>query len=173
MQSTKAPNKVRSGRVRVIAADLKKPAHQRAVLALTDAYSRDPFGDGKPLRPAVRRQLIRGLRKHPTTLVMLAFDGATPVGSAVCFLGFSTFAARPLINIHDLVVLPSHRGRGIGQMLLAAVERRARKLGCCKLTLEVLTNNRRALRSYETFGFARYVLQPAAGHAIFMTKALA
>jgi GNAT superfamily N-acetyltransferase len=158
--------------VRIVNADLRKPEHERAILALTDAYSRDAYGDGKPLKPEVRKRLIRGLRKHPTTLVVLAFDGKTPVGSAVCFLGFSTFSAKPLSNIHDFFVLSSHRGRGVARKLLAGVERNARKLGCCKLTLEVMNNNSRALRTYETFGFTQYVLQAAAGQAIFMTKPL-
>jgi len=42
--------------------------------------------------------------------------------------------------------------------------------GCCKLTLEVLTGNLVALRSYERFGFAPYALDPAAGQASFMQK---
>jgi GNAT superfamily N-acetyltransferase len=156
-----------------VEADLGRPDHQEAVIAMTDAYSRDPFGDGKPLDPAVRGRLIEGLRRHPTTLIFLALDGARPVGEAVCFTGFSTFAARPLVNIHDLVVIPEYRGSGVGRGLLAAVERKARELGCCKLTLEVLDRNERALGAYTRFGFARYTLQEGAGEAIFMTKPLA
>jgi len=158
--------------IRIVVADLAKAAHRAAVLAMTDAYSRDPFGDGKPLDPAVRRRLIPGLRRHPTTLIILAFAGDRPVGAAVCFLGFSTFAAKPLVNIHDFMVLPELRGRGVGRRLLEAVEREARRRGCCKLTLEVMDHNRRALRTYHSFGFARYVLQEAAGRALFMAKPL-
>ena len=39
-------------------------------------------------------------------------------------------------------------------MLFAAIEQRARELGCCKLTLEVLENNHRARRVYAAAGFA-------------------
>ena len=139
---------------------------------MVDAYSRDPMGDGAPLSPEARERLIPGLRKHPTTLVFLAYDADTPVGVAVCFLGFSTFAAKPLVNLHDVSILPTHRGRGIGRALLAAVEVRARELGCCKLTLEVLDQNHRALRTYAAAGFQRYALQPGAGEAIFLSKPL-
>jgi ribosomal protein S18 acetylase RimI-like enzyme len=156
----------------IVEADLGLAAHQTAVLELTDAYSRDPFGDGKPLDPDVRERLIPGLRKHPTTMIMLAFDGDRPVGAAVSFVGFSTFAARPLLNIHDLIVLPGYRGKGVGRSLLDSVEHKARELGCCKMTLEVLDRNERALRAYESFGFARYTLQEGAGEAIFMAKVL-
>lgn len=157
---------------RFIQADLDRPDHQAAVLSLIDAYSRDPMGDGAPLTAEVRGRLIPGLRRHPTTLVFLAYESDTAVGVAVCFLGFSTFAARPLVNIHDFAILPTHRGRGLGRGLLAAVEMRARELGCCKLTLEVLDRNDRALRTYTGAGFKRYSLQPGAGEAIFLTKGL-
>ena len=54
--------------------------------------------------------------------------------------------------------------------LLSAVEPRARELGCCKLTLEVLSGNGPAMASYKRFGFAQYELDPAAGQAQFMQK---
>ena len=111
-------------------------------------------------------------RRHPTTLIFLAFDGDQPVGAAVCFIGFSTFAAKPLINIHDLVVLPTSRGKGIGRQLLEAVEAKARELGCCKLTLEVMDKNHQAVHMYQAAGFERYALQEEAGAAIFMSKPL-
>lgn len=157
---------------RYVTADLDNAEHQNAVLAMVDAYSRDPMGDGTPLAPDVRERLIPGLRHLSTTLVFLAYDGDAPVGVAVCFLGFSTFAAKPLINLHDVAIVPTHRGRGVGRGLLAVVEAKARELGCCKLTLEVLDKNDRALRTYLAAGFKRYSLQPGAGEAIFMTKPL-
>jgi ribosomal protein S18 acetylase RimI-like enzyme len=158
--------------IRVVEADLKLPEHQKAMLAMIDAYSRDPMGEAKPLDTDVRARLIPGLQKHPTTLVFLAFDGDQAVGAAVCFIGFSTFAAKPLINIHDFVVLSALRGKGVGRGLLEAIEGKARELGCCKLTLEVMDNNHRALRMYEAAGFVRYALQKEAGTAIFMSKPL-
>ncbi|MSU51246.1 MAG: GNAT family N-acetyltransferase [Opitutus sp.] len=158
--------------IRTLQADLDRPEHQVAVLAMVDAYSRDPMGDGAPLAPEARERLIPGLRKHPTTLIFLAYDGETPVGVAVCFLGFSTFAAKPLVNLHDVSIVSTHRGRGIGRALLTAVEAKARELGCGKLTLEVLDKNDRALRTYVAAGFKRYSLQPGAGEAIFLTKPL-
>ena len=169
---TATPLPDRSASVRIIEADLADPAHQRATVAMIDAYSADPMGDGKPLAEEVRLRLADGLRSHPTTLVFLAFDGDRPVGVAACFLGFSTFAAMPLLNIHDFFVLPSHRGIGASRRMLDAIEAKARALGCCKLTLEVLENNVRARHVYETAGFAQYRLQDAAGGALFMSKPL-
>jgi ribosomal protein S18 acetylase RimI-like enzyme len=179
-----------SPHIEVKQADLSVPEHQQAIVELVNAYAMDPMGNGSPLPREVREALIPGLRKHPTTMVFLAWErangmdggagrtprgadsGAQAVGVAVCFLGFSTFAAKPLINIHDLAVLPTHRGKGIGGLLLAEVERKARSLGCCKLTLEVLENNTGARKLYEAFGFAQAVYQEAAGGALFLSKPL-
>ena len=118
------------------------------------------MGNGGPLPPEVLERLIPGLKNHPTTLIFLAYKNQQAVGLATCFRGFSTFAARPLINIHDLVVLPDHRGMGIGRRLLAAVEQKARETGCCKVTLEVQENNTKARHTYEQAGFSQGRLQP-------------
>jgi ribosomal protein S18 acetylase RimI-like enzyme len=158
--------------IRIVEADLDLSEHREAVLAMVDAYSRDTMGSAKPLDQDVRARLIPGLQRHPTTLIFLAFEDEQPVGVAVCFIGFSTFAANPLINIHDCMVLPAFRGKGVGRRLLEAVEAKARELGCCKLTLEVMDNNDRALRAYEAAGFVRYSLQEDAGIAIFLSKPL-
>jgi len=161
-----------SSAVRIVEADLSLRVHQEAVVAMVDAYSRDAMGDGKPLDQQVRAQLIPGLRRHPTTLIFLAFHGDQPVGAAVCFIGFSSFAAKPLMNIHDLVVLSTSRGKGIGRRLLETVEAKAKELGCCKLTLEVMDKNHLAIRMYQSSGFERYALQEESGAAIFMSKPL-
>jgi len=158
--------------VEIVEADLDRPEHQQAVLELTDAYARDPMGNGRPLEEEVRRNLISGLRQHPTTVIFLAHRGSAAIGIANCFIGFSTFAARPLINISDLAVLPGFRGHHVGRRLLGAVENKARELGCCKLTIEVQENNSRARHVYESFGFAQAVYVEEAGGALFLSKPL-
>jgi ribosomal protein S18 acetylase RimI-like enzyme len=87
-----------------------------------------------------------------------------------CIEGFSTFACRPLINIHDVAVLSSHRGKGVGRLMMEKAEQIARERGACKLTLEVLTGNQPARKLYAMLGFADYQLVPAMGHACFMQK---
>jgi GNAT superfamily N-acetyltransferase len=156
----------------VTEADLSDPAHQAATFSMMDAYARDDMGDGRPLSDWSREHLIAGLREHPTTLVFLAFRGAEPVGIATCFRGFSTFAARPLLNISDYFVLPPCRGHGLGRRLLEAIEQRARELGCCRLTLEVQENNHRARAIYGAAGFAQAVYVAEAGGSLYMAKQL-
>lgn len=156
----------------IIPADLENPKHQRDVETMTAAYALDAMGSGAALAPDVLLRLIPGLRAHPTTIIFLAYCDDVVVGIATCFLGFSTFAARPLINIHDLAVRAEYRGRDIGRALLDAVEREARRRGCAKLTLEVQENNPRARRVYEAVGFAQAVHREANGGCLFYTKSL-
>ena len=158
--------------IEILQADLNRQKHQQAVLALLDAYAMDPMGNGKALSSEVRRELIPGLQRHPTTVIFLAFQNKHAVGVATCFGGFSTFAARPLINIHDFYLIPEVRGQKIGHMILTAVEQKARDTGCCKITLEVQQNNHRAQRIYEAAGFSRPVYVEAAGGALFLSKPL-
>lgn len=158
--------------IEILEADLNLKPHQDAVVELIDAYAMDPMGNGARLPEAVRRALIPGLQQHPTTVIWLAYQEARAIGIAVCFRGFSTFAARPLINVHDLAVLPTYRGHGAGRRLLEEVERKARAMGCCKVTLEVQENNRRARQLYEAAGFSQAQYQQAAGGSLFYSKPL-
>ncbi len=139
--------------VAVRRADLDAPGDAAAIVQLLNAYASDPRGGGNPLTVAVQQRLGAGLRAHPTTRVWLAFDGQAAVGVCVGFIGYSTFNARPLLNIHDLAVLAGERGRGTGRALLAAAEAHARDADCCKLTLEVQDDNTPARKLYERFGF--------------------
>jgi GNAT superfamily N-acetyltransferase len=158
--------------VEIVEADLSRAEHARDVVAMTQAYARDPMGNGAPLADEVLERLIAGLRSTSTTLVFLAYAGGGAVGIATCFRGFSTFHARPLVNVHDLAVLPEQRGRGIATALLATVERKARSLGCCKVTLEVQENNSRARRLYARAGFAQATYVESVGGALFYVKGL-
>lgn len=161
-----------NSRYQVRVARLDDPGDARDVLAMVEAYSRHPLGSGAPLPEHVRARLIDGLRAHPTTLIFLAHEGDVPVGVAICFGGYGTFAARPLVNIHDLFVIDDARGQGVGRSLLAAVEVEARSRGCCKVTLEVVENNDRARAVYETFGFQSSSAAVDGGPTYFLTKKL-
>ena len=158
--------------ITVVEADLHRPDHQEAILQLVNNYARDPMGNSQDLPQDVCTRLIPGLQAHPTTLIFLAYRGDEAVGIAVCFRGFSTFAAKPLINIHDLAVNPGCRGQGIGRLLLQHVEHTARELGCCKLTLEVQLNNTVAQGLYFGVGFMRATYDPEAGQVLFLQKLL-
>ena len=156
----------------IAAVDLKNLSISAAWLDLLDHYALDPMGGGEGLSDYAKANLAEQLKDLPIFYGALAFLGEKPVGLINCFVGFSTFAAKPLLNIHDVVVHADVRGQGIALALLQWAETQARQLGCCKLTLEILSNNIPAMRSYERAGFEPYVLDPAAGHALLMQKYL-
>jgi GNAT superfamily N-acetyltransferase len=158
--------------LQVVAVDLQNEANSTVWLELLDHYAHDPMGGGTGLSDYAKAILVSQLKDLPTFHGALAFAGDEAVGLINCFAGFSTFAAKPLLNIHDIVTRDERRGQGVGQALLQWAEQRARQLGCCKLTLEVLSNNTRAMAAYERAGFAPYVLDPEAGHALFLQKYL-
>lgn len=154
----------------ILTADYANPDHARALVSLLDAYARDPAGGGTPLSEFARANLVPALAARPQAFSVLALDGADPVGLVNCLEGFSTFACRPLVNVHDVVVRASHRGRRVGEQMLEQVAQIARARGACKLTLEVLSGNRPAWRLYERVGFAGYALDPSLGEARFLQK---
>jgi GNAT superfamily N-acetyltransferase len=150
-----------------------QPQEAADIPRLLDCYASDPMGGGEPLKEYTRIHLIEELQKRSNIAhVFLAQIDGESVGLANCFEGFSTFNCMPLINIHDLVVLNTHRGHGIGKLLLNTVEEYARSIGCCKLTLEVLEGNTRAREVYKAVGFDGYELDPETGKAMFLEKKL-
>ena len=156
----------------IFMADLSNQAHADALVKLLDDYAKDPMGGADGLSAQVRQDLTAALARRPWVRTFLAFVDGVPAGLAITIEGFSTFACKPLLNIHDMAVSPAFRGRGISTRLLAAVEALGRELGCCKITLEVLEGNSLAQASYRSFGFASYELNPAMGRAMFWQKLL-
>ncbi len=154
--------------VRVV--NYSDPADRAALLALLDMYARDPMGGGAPLPEESRSRLCDDLSQISGAISWIAWREQQPVGLLNALPGYSTFKARPLINVHDIAVDPEYRGQGVGQALMAALQEYAHAQGCCKITLEVLSGNAQAMRAYERFGFEQYALSPETGQALFMQK---
>ncbi len=133
--------------------DFSNPEHLNGICYLLDAYIGDQMGGGMPLNKLQQLRLVDGLNNHPTAIVLLALAGERPVGMLVAFKNFSTFTVRPMVNIHDLIVLPEFRGLGIGRKLMEAIEVRAREEGCSRITLEVRHDNVKAQTLYVSLDF--------------------
>ena len=153
-------------------ADYADPRDANDIVELLEAYARDPMGGGEPLGQEVRDEVVPGLAATPGAFSLIARVDGQAVGLANCFTGFSTFVAKPLINVHDMTVIASYRGQGIGRVLLDAVESEARRRGACKITLEVLSGNEPAKRLYLALGYGDYQLDTETGHALFWQKRL-
>jgi len=81
--------------------------------------------------------------------------------------------------VHIVAVLPEHRGKGLGSLLLADAERRAHEVGARSLSLIVASENPSAIRLYEHVGYRPLARRPVIGFPgfhggdwVLMTKAV-
>jgi GNAT superfamily N-acetyltransferase len=88
----------------------------------------------------------------PGAEVIIAETEGAPVGFALFFHNYSTFAGRPGIYLEDLYVRPEARGKGVGAALLAHLAALAVERGCARLEWAVLDWNRPAIAFYEKLG---------------------
>ena len=161
-----------ANQINIQIADYSSVKDAEAVVDLMNHYALDKMGGGEALSESVKASLVPGLANVAGAFSVLAFVDGNPAGLINCFMGFSTFKAKPLINIHDVIVLEDFRGLKLSQMMLEKVQVIAKERGCCKLTLEVLQGNKVAQSAYIKFGFGGYALDPEMGNAMFWQKAL-
>jgi ribosomal protein S18 acetylase RimI-like enzyme len=158
--------------IEIVIADLTQPTDADALVRLLNIYALDPMGGGEALSSYVRENLAATLADRSDVTVILAKTDGESVGMLICIEGFSTFACQPLLNIHDAIVIPEYRGRGISKLMFIKAEEIARSRGCCKMTLEVLSGNKPARSAYAKFGFESFQLDPEMGGALFLQKKL-
>ena len=83
---------------------------------------------------------------------LIAEWSGTPVGLALYFYSYSTWAGHAGIYIEDLFVRPAYRGKGIGKSLLASVAAIAVAEGCPRLEWSVLDWNQPSIDFYHQMG---------------------
>ncbi len=108
--------------VLILQASYTNPVHAEAIARVLNHYAEDPMGGGQSLDPHLLEQLPAELAKRAHAFSVLAFVGGEPAGLVNCFEGFSTFACRPLVNVHDVAVLSKFRGLGLSRKMLQKVE---------------------------------------------------
>ena len=106
---------------------------------------------------------------NPAAEAIVARVNKVPVGFALYFTTFSTFAGRPGIWLEDLFVSPQYRHRGFGRALLRAVAKIAVERKCARLEWSVLDWNELALRVYRKIGanpMSDWTIQRMTGDAL-------
>jgi len=156
--------------IEIIKADYLNEIHAKDIPFLLDNYARDPMGGGNTLSSEVKKNLVKELSKRPYAFSLISYINGNAAGLINCFEQFSTFSCKPVINIHDIIVLEEYRGHRLCHKMLEKVEEIATSKGACKLTLEILENNLPAKSSYSRFGFSDYELDPKMGKALFWQK---
>jgi ribosomal protein S18 acetylase RimI-like enzyme len=140
-------------KIQIIEADLSNPEHAESFLALTAGYMADPMGEFIPWNEDQKKTVVKEMKEHPCALVLLAKADNAFVGICTCFYAYSTFLAKPLLNIHDIYVSESYRGKGVSKTLIQSLEEIAHRKGCGKITLEVRKDNLNARDLYKSQGF--------------------
>ena len=162
--------------IQIYLGDLRVPFDAQATIHILSVYHESIVGNNGPLPEKVRETVIDGLLACGNHRVFLAIDENVSgcgfrraVGMAVCFVNYSTFRARSLINLHDLAVHPEYQGQGIGRLLLENVITYAAENQHYAITLEVRKDNINALKLYRKLGFAG-VEENAEGEAMLFGK---
>lgn len=107
----------------IVLADYANNQHSNDIIFLLNNYALDPMGGGETLPEYVKENLVTELAKQQGAISILAYVDDKPAGLINSFQGFSTFKCKPLLNIHDVVVLDEYRGLGIWQKMLSKVEK--------------------------------------------------
>lgn len=134
--------------------DYTNPNHLNNLADLLQEYMADPMGGHSAHSKLQQLRLVDGLANHPKSFVVFAIVEDKIVGMATCFELFSTFEVKPFVNIHDLIVSKQYRGKGYGKAILNEVARIAEEKKCCKVSLEVRTDNTLAQGLYRSLGFS-------------------
>ncbi len=161
-----------TAKIEFCTVDYQNPQQGQDLLMLLDAYAQDPMGGGAPLSASAKATLLAALSARSNAFSIVGYVDGVPACLANCFETFSTFKAKPVLNIHDFVVLTPFRKLGLSQKLLSSVAALAQSRDCCKLTLELLEGNTAAKQTYVKFGFEGYELDPEMGKALFWEKVL-
>jgi len=90
--------------------------------------------------------------ENPKAQVIFGCVNDEPIAFALYFFNFSTFEGKPGVYLEDLYVKPSHRGKGVGTILLSYLAHLALQIGGGRLEWCVLTWNTKARAFYESIG---------------------
>lgn len=140
--------------LKLLQVDLNNSIHTTQVIKLLNDYMNDPMGNNRPMPKGLAPQIISGLKAHSGFLGFFVLAGEQFAGLANCNLNFSTFQAKPLINIHDFIVAPEFRKIGAGKFLLEGIINYALQNGFCRVNLEVREDNLTAKSLYRKMGFS-------------------
>jgi GNAT superfamily N-acetyltransferase len=116
---------------------------------------------------AKMRRALRAVMRNRDQVVLVAIEDSHVVGTNhVLIFRHLARALRPAAIVENMVVDSRHRGAGVGDALMAAALKIARRYGCYKLSL---TSNRKRInahRFYARFGMR----QTHFGYTIYLPK---
>jgi RimJ/RimL family protein N-acetyltransferase len=133
------------------------PGDATALVTLAQQVGAEPEGwliaDDSWRGVADERRYLKAIRRHPHAAVFVAEQGGEIVGR----LSVARDPHPASFHVADLglMVVTSHRRRGIGRALLERAVEWAAESRVRKLELHVFPHNEPAIALYESFGFVR------------------
>ncbi len=127
------------------------PADVATILRLVRdlaAFEREP--DAVEATEDMLVEALFGAR--PAAEAVIAEDTTGPLGFALFFHNFSTWAGRRGLYLEDLYVTPEARGKGVGTALLRHLAGIAVERGCARFEWSVLDWNTDAIAFYRQMG---------------------
>lgn len=113
---------------------------------------RTNFPDDRPNREETERRIRRELAEEPEGMHVV-MDGTQVVGCLFLKARANPYRGCRFLDLRNIYLVPSHRGRGISRRLLLRMEEYARAKGCDYLFLGTSARNAVACRLFESFGF--------------------
>ena len=119
---------------------------EKDIAAIADIENKsfaDPWTEG---------MLLDTLR-FPVYHTFLAEDGGQVCGYGCLILLFED------AELTNIAVAPTHRGQGVGKLLMEKMHDYAKTFGAERMLLEVRVSNASAIGLYEKYGYERYGLR--------------
>lgn len=143
-------------------ADLQSIGRLGALL-VEEHYDFDPrrFLAARPGTPADYASFISTQLEDQDKVVFVADDNGNVIGYAYAAIeGYNYMALRgPAGVLHDVIVYPEHRGRGVGRLLIDATLEFFRSRGMPRVVLLTAERNEAAQRLFANMGFRRTMIE--------------
>jgi ribosomal protein S18 acetylase RimI-like enzyme len=147
---------------RATPADLPSIGRLGALL-VKEHYDFDPkrFLAARPGTPAGYASFMGTQLEDSDKAVLVADDNGDVIGYAYAAVeGHDYMALRgPAGVLHDIIVDPEHRGRGIGHLLLEATLMFFKSRGVPRVVLSTAERNAAAQRLFASMGFRRTMIE--------------
>lgn len=147
---------------RATPADLLSIGRLGALL-VKEHYDFDPrrFLEARTGTPEGYASFISTQLEDPDKAVLVADDSREVIGYAYAAVeGYDYMALRgPAGVLHDVIVAPEHRGRGVGRLLLEAALEFLKSRGVPRVVLSTAERNEGAQRLFESVGFRRTMIE--------------
>jgi len=147
---------------RAAAADMLAVGRLGALLIRDHhAFDAQRFLAETPETAAVYASFLRTQLNKPAVAVLVAVSGDTVIGYAYAAVeGYDYMSLRgPAGVLHDIVVDPEHRGRGVGRLLLDAALAFMKSRGVPRAVLNTAQGNAAAQRLFAKAGFRKTMVE--------------